>query len=219
LEYLVKMIIILFGVPGVGKGTLAAMLNKRYNLPHISSGNLLRELISKGIAGEDLKAIINKGHLVQDLIVYKIVGDRLKEKDCEKGVILDGFPRTVAQAEFLDDLIKNGKIDNIKVINFKASEETIIKRLSGRRMCEKCDAIYHLQNIPPKKPGICDKCGGKLIQREDDKSEIIKNRIEVYKKQTAPVMDFYKKKGILLDINTEQPIEKIFEDTCRAIDG
>ena len=213
------MIIILFGVPGVGKGTLAAMLNKRYNLPHISSGNLLRELISKGIAGEDLKAIINKGHLVQDLIVYKIVGDRLKEKDCEKGVILDGFPRTVAQAEFLDDLIKNGKIDNIKVINFKASEETIIKRLSGRRMCEKCDAIYHLQNIPPKKPGICDKCGGKLIQREDDKSEIIKNRIEVYKKQTAPVMDFYKKKGILLDINTEQPIEKIFEDTCRAIDG
>ena len=216
---LVKMIIILFGVPGVGKGTLAAMLNKRYNLPHISSGNLLRELISKGIAGEDLKAIINKGHLVQDLIVYKIVGDRLKEKDCEKGVILDGFPRTVAQAEFLDDLIKNGKIDNIKVINFKASEETIIKRLSGRRMCEKCDAIYHLQNIPPKKPGICDKCGGKLIQREDDKSEIIKNRIEVYKKQTAPVMDFYKKKGILLDINTEQPIEKIFEDTCRAIDG
>ena len=219
MEYLVKMIIILFGVPGVGKGTLAAMLNKRYNLPHISSGNLLRELISKGIAGEDLKAIINKGHLVQDLIVYKIVGDRLKEKDCEKGVILDGFPRTVAQAEFLDDLIKNGKIDNIKVINFKASEETIIKRLSGRRMCEKCDAIYHLQNIPPKKPGICDKCGGKLIQREDDKSEIIKNRIEVYKKQTAPVMDFYKKKGILLDINTEQPIEKIFEDTCRAIDG
>jgi len=213
------MIIILFGVPGVGKGTLAAMLNKKYNLSHISSGNLLRELVSKGIAGEDLKAIIDKGHLVQDLLVYKIVGDRLKEKDCEKGFILDGFPRTVAQAEFLDNLVKQKNTNITKVINFKASEKTIIKRLGGRRMCSKCDAIYHLQNIPPKKEGVCDKCGGKLIQREDDKPEVIKNRIEVYKKQTAPVMDFYEKRKLLINVDTEKPIEEIFEDTCKAIDG
>ena len=213
------MIIILFGVPGVGKGTLAAMLNKKYNLPHISSGNLLRELVSKGIAGEDLKAIIDKGHLVQDLLVYKIVGDRLKEKDCEKGFILDGFPRTVAQAEFLDNLVKQKNTNITKVINFKASEKTIIKRLGGRRMCSKCDAIYHLQNIPPKKEGVCDKCGGKLIQREDDKPEVIKNRIEVYKKQTAPVMDFYEKRKLLINVDTEKPIEDIFNDTCKAIDG
>ena len=213
------MIIILFGVPGVGKGTLAAMLNKKYNLSHISSGNLLRELVSKGIAGEDLKAIIDKGHLVQDLLVYKIVGDRLKEKDCEKGFILDGFPRTVAQAEFLDNLVKQKNTNITKVINFKASEKTIIKRLGGRRMCSKCDAIYHLQNIPPKKEGVCDKCGGKLIQREDDKPEVIKNRIDVYKKQTAPVMDFYEKRKLLINVDTEKPIGEIFEDTCKAIDG
>lgn len=213
------MIIILFGVPGVGKGTLAAMLNKKYNLPHISSGNLLRELVNKGIAGEDLKAIIDKGHLVQDLLVYKIVGDRLKEKDCEKGFILDGFPRTIAQAEFLDDFVKHKNTNITNVINFKASEKTIIKRLGGRRMCSKCDAIYHLQNIKPKKAGICDKCGGELLQREDDKPEVIKNRIEVYKKQTAPVTDFYENKGLLVYIDTEKPIEEIFEDTCRAIDG
>ncbi len=213
------MIIILFGVPGVGKGTLAAMLNKKYNLPHISSGNLLRELVNKGIAGEDLKAIIDKGHLVQDLLVYKIVGDRLKEKECENGFILDGFPRTIAQAEFLDDFVKHKNTNITKVINFKASEKTIIKRLGGRRMCSKCDAIYHLQNIKPKKAGICDKCGGELLQREDDKPEVIKNRIEVYKKQTAPVIDFYENKGLLVYIDTEKPIEEIFEDTCRAIDG
>lgn len=206
-------------MPGVGKGTLAAMLNKKYKLPHISSGNLLRELVSKGIAGEDLKAVIDKGHLVQDLLVYKIVGDRLKEKDCEKGFILDGFPRTVAQAEFLDELVKRKNVEIAKVINFKASEKTIIKRLSGRRMCGKCDAIYHLENIPPKKAGICDKCGGELIQREDDKPEVIKNRIEVYKKQTAPVIDFYEKKRLLAYIDTEKPIEEIFEDTCRAVEG
>ncbi|MBS3097642.1 adenylate kinase [Candidatus Woesearchaeota archaeon] len=213
------MIAVLFGVPGVGKGTIAAMLNKKYGIPHISSGNLLRELVQKGIAGEDLKSIIDKGYLVQDLLVYKIVGDRLKEKECEKGFILDGFPRTVAQAEFLDDFVKQKSTNITKVINFKASEKTVIKRLGGRRMCSKCDAIYHLQNIKPKKAGICDKCGGELIQREDDKPEVIKNRIEVYKKQTAPVIDFYEKKRLLADIDTEKPIEEIFEDTCRAIDG
>src|SRR3989338_4793510 len=213
------MIAVLFGVPGVGKETIAAMLNKKYGIPHISSGNLLRELVQKGIAGEDLKSIIDKGYLVQDLLVYKLVGDRLKEKECEKGFILDGFPRTVAQAEFLDNLVKQKNTNITKVINFKASEKTIIKRLGGRRMCSKCDAIYHLQNIPPKKAGICDKCGGELIQRQDDKPEVIKNRIEVYKKQTAPVMDFYEKRKLLINVDTEKPIEEIFEDTCRAIDG
>ena len=211
------MIIILFGPPGIGKGTLAAMLNKKFSIPHISSGNLLRELVNKKIAGEDLKLIINSGELVQDVLVLKIIGDRIKEKDCEKGFILDGFPRTVPQAEFLEKVLLNGTSKITKVINFKAKEETIISRLSGRRMCEKCDSIYHLQNIPPKVPGICDKCGGRLIQRKDDHPEVIKQRIEVYKKQTYPLISFYKKQGLLVDIDTEKPLEKIFEDVCNSI--
>jgi len=198
----------------VGKGTIAAMLHEKYHIPHISSGNMIRDLIKHGKAGLDLKAIIEKGELIPDLLVYKIVGDRIKEEDCKKGYILDGFPRTTAQAKFLDELLKHVKMKIDMVVNLTASEGTIIKRVSGRRICEKCDAIYHLDNIPPKKPGICDKCGGKLIQREDDTPEVVKRRIEVYQKQTAEVIDFYRNKGLLVDIHTEQPINDIFNEIC-----
>ena len=209
-----NMVIILFGAPGVGKGTIAAMLHEKYHIPHISSGNMIRDLIKHGKAGLDLKAIIEKGELIPDLLVYKIVGDRIKEEDCKKGYILDGFPRTTAQAKFLDELLKHVKMKIDMVVKLTASEGTIIKRVSGRRICEKCDAIYHLDNIPPKKPGICDKCGGKLIQREDDTPEVVKRRIEVYQKQTAEVIDFYRNKGLLVDIHTEQPINDIFNEIC-----
>jgi len=211
------MILILFGVPGVGKGTLAALLEKEFNIPHISSGNILRELVSNDIAGEDLKSLIHKGELVPDLLVYKLVGDRLKNKDCEKGFILDGFPRTIAQAEFLDKLLihQNRKIN--KVIYFTAEESTIITRVGGRRICENCDQIYHLKNIMPKKEGICNKCGGKLIQREDDTPHVIKHRIKIYRQQTEPVIDFYKKENVLVEIDTEKPIPEIFKATLAVI--
>ncbi|GAG10175.1 unnamed protein product [marine sediment metagenome] len=208
------MNLIFFGPPGVGKGTIAKMLSKHFKLPHISSGNLIREEVKlKTKSGIEVEPYVNKGLLIPDAIVIDLIKDRIKEKDCKNGIILDGFPRTIFQAENLS----KSDIEIHKVIDFTASEKTLIMRISGRRMCSKCNAIYHIKNIPPKQEGICDKCGGKLYQREDDKPEAIKKRLIVYEKETKPLIEYYKKKNLIADVDTEKPLPEIFKDTLAAI--
>jgi len=202
-----KKILILLGPPGAGKGTVGGRLSEIYNLPLISSGDLLRENVDNHTElGEKANSYIKRGELVPDELVEEIIEDRIKKEDCNYGFILDGFPRTLKQAEDLEKILQNEGVPI--VIYLSASDEFLIKRLSNRRICENCGAIYHLINLPPKKEGICDKCGGKLIQREDDKIEVIKRRLEVYHKLTQPIIDYYRKKGNFFKISGEGKLEE-----------
>jgi len=204
------MRLIFLGPPGIGKGTVADRIKDKYNLTKISTGDLLREnVVNKTKLGIDAQEYMNQGKLVPDELVIKIVEEKLKGMN---NYILDGFPRTIVQAQ---ELKKFAKID--QVINFTAKDETIIDRLSGRRICPKCNTIYHIRNIPPKKPGICDKDGTKLIQREDDKPESIKKRLKVYQNQTKPLVAFYNKKNILVNVDTDKPLPEIVDNTINVI--
>ncbi|MEM4541487.1 MAG: adenylate kinase [Archaeoglobaceae archaeon] len=204
------MKIILLGAPGAGKGTQAKFLAEKYGIPQISTGDMLREAVEKSTElGKKAKEYMNQGKLVPDEIVVGIVKERLKQKDCERGFILDGFPRTIAQAEALDAMMVElgKKID--AVINIHVSEDEIVKRIVNRRICRKCGAIYHLIYDPPKKNGVCDKCGGELYQRDDDKEEVVRERFKVYRKNTEPLIEYYKRKGILFDVDGTKDIEKV----------
>jgi len=204
---LVKMNIVLLGSPGVGKGTYAGRISKIYNIPQISTGDMFREAIkNKTEIGLKAKEYIDKGELVPDDVTIGIVDERLKQDECKNGFMLDGFPRTIVQADALSDIIN---ID--KVLNFTASDEVIIDRLSGRRVCKSCGAIFHIRNIVPKVEGVCDKCGGEVYQREDDKPESVKKRLNVYKNQTAPLIGYYNEKGILAEIDANKPFEQVDE--------
>jgi len=201
------MNIVLLGSPGVGKGTYAKRISKIYDIPQISTGDMFREAI-KNKTGIGLKAkeYMDKGELVPDDVTIGIVDERLKQDDCKNGFMLDGFPRTITQADALSNIIA---ID--KVLNFTASDDTIIDRLSGRRVCRNCGAIFHIRNIIPKVEGVCDNCGGEVYQRDDHKPESVKKRLDVYKKQTAPLIDYYKEKELLADIDADKPIEQVDE--------
>ncbi|TDA25841.1 MAG: adenylate kinase [Archaeoglobi archaeon] len=204
------MNLILLGPPGAGKGTQAKIIMDKYGIPQISTGDMLREAVAKGTElGKKAKKYMTEGKLVPDEIVIGIVKERLKQKDCEKGFILDGFPRTLAQAEALDRIMgeMGKKID--AVINVNVPEEEVVRRIAYRRTCKNCGAIYHLIYNPPKRPGICDKCGGELYQREDDKEETVRERYRVYKKNTEPLIEYYKKKGILFDVDGTKDIEGV----------
>ncbi len=202
-----KKILILLGPPGAGKGTVGGRLSEIYNLPLISSGDLLRENVNNHTElGEKANSYIKKGELVPDELVEEIIEDRIKREDCNYGFILDGFPRTLKQAEDLEKILQDKGVPI--VIYLSASDDFLIERLSNRRICENCGAIYHLINLPPKEEGICDKCGGKLIQREDDKPEVIKRRLEVYHKLTQPIIDYYRKKGNFFKISGEGNLEE-----------
>jgi len=202
-----KKILILLGPPGAGKGTVGGSLSEIYNLPLISSGDLLRENVNNHTElGEKANSYIKKGELVPDELVEEIIEDRIKREDCKYGFILDGFPRTLKQAEDLEKILQDEGVPI--VLYLSASDEFLIKRLSDRRICENCGAIYHLINLPPNKEGICDKCGGKLIQREDDKPEVIKKRLDVYHKLTQPIIDFYRKRGNFFEISGEGKLEE-----------
>jgi len=204
------MKLMFLGPPGVGKGTVADRIKDDYKFVKISTGDLFREHIkNKTKLGIEADKHISQGHLVPDELTIEMVRGKLKGLN---NYILDGFPRTIPQAEALG---KIAKLDY--VVNFIAKDKTIISRLSGRRICPQCNTIYHITNIPTKIPGICDKDGSELIQREDDKPEKIKERLIVYEKQTAPLIDFYKKIGILVNVNTEQPIDRIVYDTLKVI--
>ncbi|MBR9702197.1 adenylate kinase [Candidatus Pacearchaeota archaeon] len=208
------MNLIFLGPPGVGKGTIAKYIVKEKGIPQISTGDLLRAAVKEGSElGKKARGYMGSGGLVPDNLVIGLLKDRITKDDSQNGFILDGFPRTIPQAKALEE--SNVQID--KVLNFKASDELVIDRISGRRTCKKCNAIYHIRNIPPKVEDVCDKCGGELFQRGDDKQEKVKKRLEVYREQTAPLIDYYKEKGILADIETEQPIPGIVVDVMEEI--
>ena len=209
---------ILLGPPGAGKGTQAVKIVEKYGIPHISTGDIFRENIKKGIElGKKAQEYMNKGELVPDDLVIAIATVRLLEDDCKNGFLLDGFPRTVYQAEKLDEFLEahNSKID--KVVDISVGKEELMIRLTGRRVCKKCGASYHIVNIPPKKEGVCDICGGPLIQRDDDNAETAANRIEVYEEQTRPLVDYYKKAGNLVLIDGTTGLENVFADIVRAL--
>jgi adenylate kinase len=194
------MNLIFLGAPGAGKGTLATMLSKDYGIPQISTGDLFRAAVKEGSKlGKQVKGIMEKGELVPDSLTVELVRERLSKSDATGGYILDGFPRTVAQADALAEFQKINA-----VINFSISDELVIRRLSGRRVCRSCGAIYHIENMPPKVAGICDSCGAELYIRDDDKIESIKNRLRVYKDQTEPLIAYYRNKGLLQEIDSSK---------------
>lgn len=196
------MRIILLGPPGAGKGTQAAMLVKEFTVPHISTGDIFRAAIKEGTElGRKAKEYMDQGQLVPDEIVIGIVKERLAQADCVKGFILDGFPRTVPQADALQEALKSLGMELNAVVNLAVSEDDLVTRLSGRRVCKNCGATYHLQFSPSKATGVCDTCGGELYQRDDDKEETIRKRLEVYNNQTAPLIDYYQGTGLLETIN------------------
>ncbi len=206
------MNIILLGPPGAGKGTQAKVLADKYKLPHISTGDIFRELIKNNSPlGMKIRKYVESGGLIPDEIVVEVVATRVNEIDYKKGFILDGFPRTVKQAEMLDLTIKKLGIAIDKVFYFDTSIDVIIKRLSGRRTCRSCGAVYHLTNMPPKQNGVCDICGGQLYQRKDDEIETINNRIKVYNEQTVDLIGYYKNKKILETINGDLSKDDAFE--------
>jgi adenylate kinase len=215
-----KMNLIFMGPPGAGKGTQADNIIEQLKIPHISTGDMFRDAIAKKTAvGLEAKKYMDKGQLVPDDVTIKVVEERLADKDTEKGFLLDGFPRTIPQAEALDEVLKkmNRKID--KVINLEVPFDLLIKRITGRRVCEDCSATYHVEFNPPKVPGVCDKCGGRLIQRSDDNLENATKRLETYNKQTKPLIDYYAKQGNLTNIDGSKDIDVVSADIFKALKG
>ena len=205
------MKIIMFGAPGAGKGTQAKMIADKYGVPHISTGDIFRANIKNGTElGMEAKKYMDQGLLVPDELTVRILLDRVAQDDCKNGYVLDGFPRTIPQAEVLDsELTKLG--DHIDyAINVDVPDENIVKRMSGRRACLTCGATYHIEHVPPKKEGICDVCGSELVLRDDDKPETVKNRLNVYHEQTQPLIDFYTEKGVLKTVDGTVPMEEVF---------
>ena len=188
---------IFLGPPGAGKGSLAVKVAEDYKIPHISTGDIFRANIkAQTPLGVKVKAIIDSGSLVSDELTFELVKDRLAQDDCKNGYILDGFPRTIPQAEMLE-----GLVSDVKVVNFEIKDEIVIRRLSTRRVCKACGANFNVLTLPPKVEGICDKCGGELYQRDDDKQESILHRMDVYREQTEPLINFYKGKGKITDLD------------------
>ncbi len=213
------MRLVLLGPPGVGKGTQAAAIVEKYNIPHISTGDIFRANIKEGTElGKEAKKYMDKGLLVPDELVVSIVKDRLSEADCKNGFLLDGFPRNENQAEVLEsELLKMG-IKLNKVINIEADKDILIQRAIGRRICKECGTSYHVLFNPPKVDGICDLDNGELYQRDDDNEETVATRIDVYTNQTKPLIDFYNERGLILDIDGAQPIDETFDAIIGALE-
>ncbi len=212
------MKIIMLGAPGAGKGTQAKMIAETYKLPHVSTGDIFRANIKNGTElGKEAKAYMDKGELVPDELTVRILLDRVAQEDCANGYVLDGFPRTIPQAEVLDaELDKLGeKVDF--AIDVEVPDENIVRRMSGRRACLKCGATYHIVHIPPKTEGICDACGSELVQRDDDKEETVKNGLSVCHEQTQPLIDFDNNKGVLKTVDGTKDSAEVFADIKKIL--
>jgi len=212
------MNIILIGGPSVGKGTYASKLKKIYNIPHISTGDLFRDnMKNQTELGKTAQGYIDQGNLVPDEVTIAMVKDRLSQEDAQNGYLLDGFPRTIPQAEAMSEFTK---VD--KVLYFTAEQSTILARIAGRRICKGCGAIFHLKNIPSKQEGICDHCGGELYQRADEKEDVVKQRLDTFDKLTKPVLDYYKEKGLLAEVDANLDINNpdfhVIEDCQEVLD-
>lgn len=210
------MQLIIFGPPGVGKGTLSDMLSSKYNIPHISTGDIFRSEIKSG--NSELIQYVEKGLLVPDSVVNKVIEKGLKQEQFKNGFILDGYPRTTDQAEFLENILWKLKKKIDLVLNLVATEEEIVKRLTSRRNCGKCGASYNLITMKPKKKDVCDKCQSSLAMRKDDAPETAKKRIEVYNAETAPLIDYYKKKKMLLDIDASPKPKEVYNSVVKAVE-
>jgi adenylate kinase len=208
------------GLPGAGKGTQAEKIVEKYGIPHISTGDMFRAAMKEGTElGLQAKSFMDKGELVPDEVTIGIVRERLSKEDCQKGFLLDGFPRTVPQAEALGNLLVDLNREIDYVINIQVDKDILMERLTGRRICKDCGATYHLVFNPPHQEGICDRCGGELYQRADDNEETVQNRLDVNIKQSQPLLDFYESKGYLRPINGQQDIRKVLADIEQLLGG
>lgn len=212
------MKIIMLGAPGAGKGTQAIKIAEKYSIPHISTGDIFRVNIKNGTElGKKAKVYIDQGFLVPDELVVDLVVDRLNQEDCAKGCVLDGFPRTIPQAEALDKALTDMGETLDYVINIEVPDENIVKRMSGRRACTECGATYHIAHAPTKNEGICDNCHGKLILRDDDKAETVQKRLNVYHEQTQPLIEYYTDKKILVTVDGTIDIEDVFAEIVKVL--
>jgi len=201
---------ILLGPPGAGKGTQAAVIKDKYSIAHVSTGDILRENVKKGTSlGKEAKSFMDSGKLVPDELIIAMVRDRLKNTDCVKGFLLDGFPRTVSQAEALDHLLSNLEVNLDAVILLDVPDDVVIERLSGRRICRRCGTIYHVNFNPSADGSVCDRCGGEIYQRDDDREEVIRNRLNVYYEQTSPLIEYYEKKSLLKKVDASESSDTV----------
>ena len=214
------MRLLIMGPPGAGKGTHAKLLCKEYNIVHISTGDMFRNAIKLGTAeGMIAKQFIDNGNLVPDDIVIGIVREKIQENECNNGFLLDGFPRNIEQAKSLDIILDECGVKIDAVLNLQVSDDILIKRISGRRVCSKCGETYHVVNHPPKVEGICDVCGGNLVQRKDDTEETIKTRLKIYNKQTKPLLKYYEKQNLLKNLNGVEDINLLFNNIKKLLGG
>jgi len=205
------------GPPGAGKGTQARDLSREWGVPHLATGDMLREALEARTAlGLEAKRFMDQGVLVPDEVIIGLMRERLAQREAAKGFIVDGFPRTIAQAEALARLLKDAGQALDAVIFFDVSEEELLRRLTGRRVCRQCQTTYHLVSAPPQKPGVCDRCGGELYQREDDRAETVRRRLEVFARQTTPLLDYYRQRNLLTTVAGEGPIDSIRQAIRRA---
>lgn len=213
------MNVILLGPPGAGKGTQAELLIEKYRIPHISTGDIFRAAVKEGTPlGVKAKEYLESGQLVPDEIVVGIVAERLQQADCQNGFLLDGFPRTVPQADALEEFLNGLNKKVTAVINIEVDFGVLMARLTGRRVCRNCGAIYHIQNKREKSPGKCDQCGGEIYQRDDDLPETVQKRLQVYQQQTEPLIKYYQTKGLLISFDGQEPVKVLFEKICQALE-